>query len=94
MTETAKTESRDDAQRPLVEQLVMLLKARPGLTCTQIGETLWPTGKANRQSYARPAGKLAKRAKEDGLIREDRRNYTVYVRGERRSYVERVFYAI
>lgn len=51
--------------------LVYLLRDRPGLTCTEIGESLWPGNRtALRQSYARPAGRLAKRAIEAGVVRE------------------------
>lgn len=40
------------------------------MTCTEIGESLWPNMKGNRQSMCRPAGKLVKRAIAAGLVRE------------------------
>ncbi len=72
-----------------LDGLVMLLKERPGLTCTEIGETLWGGTLVaiarDRQHYARPAGKLVKRAMERGLVRER------YVFGKRHS--RREFFA-
>lgn len=53
-----------------VDDLVALLRRRPGLCATEIGEALWGTAHVNRQCYARPAGALAARAKRDGRVRE------------------------
>ena len=58
------------ADRATVDDLVALLKKRPGLCCTEIGESLWGTANVNRQSYARPAGKLVAAASRVGLVRE------------------------
>lgn len=52
-----------------MDQLLALLHQRPELTCTEIGESLWG-GRRLRQSYARPAGKLVKRAIQAGLVCE------------------------
>ena len=46
------------------------LAERP-LTCTELGEALWGWGgkrHVNRQSYARPAGKVIQRLVRDGLV--------------------------
>jgi len=71
MTETKKRDGLDS-----LDELISLLKERPGRTCTEIGESLWGgtmTAKArDRQHYARPAGKLVKRAMALGLVRERR----------------------
>jgi hypothetical protein len=45
-----------------------LLSKRP-MNCTELGEALWSTGRVNRQSYARPAGKIIQRLVRAGLVR-------------------------
>ena len=63
--------SSDPAAKEVgVQRLVSLLREHPGLTCTEIGEHLWPTRKNNRQTMARPAGKLVSLAKKAGLVKE------------------------
>ena len=50
--------------------LRMLLKRGP-LSCTEIGETLWGEtcqSNPNRQAFARPAGKVVRRLRRDGLV--------------------------
>lgn len=65
------------------DMLVALLRLRPGLTCTEIGDDLWGRVYRKPQCYARPAGKLVKRAIAAGSVR----------RGWKENYSRRVFYA-
>jgi hypothetical protein len=52
------------------QRLLALLHARAKpLTLTQIGESLWHK-RVNRQSFARPAGAVVKRAVLAGLVRQ------------------------
>lgn len=53
-------------------QLLYALEKRPGMTCAQIGQALWPSRKENSASMCRPAGKLVKRAIQQGLVCEKR----------------------
>lgn len=88
-----------------INDLVELLRERPGLTCTEIGDLLWGrikrevapgifcTRNCNRQSYALPAGKLVKRAVAQGLVCEKYKpvEYST-ARGEPRRYRRREMY--
>lgn len=44
-------------------------------TCTELGEQLWGMAHRNRQSYARPAGKVIARLKRLGLVEENPRKH-------------------
>lgn len=87
-----------DTTEPPIERLVAALKNCPGMTCTEIGEVLWRNrshGRRNRQSYALPAGALAKRAMKIGVVRESTvKEHYFMASGERRTYYHRVFYAV
>lgn len=86
-----------------LQDLLELLSARPGLTCTEIGETLWSGVRrsAPRQSYALPAGALAKAAIAAGLVREywvdcgtlcrphERRVFKLTAKGQKRAELAR-----
>ena len=56
------------------------------LTCTEIGEKLWPGAAGSRQSLARPAGRLLVILKDGGycsdLIRNDRRIWVLTTKGQ------------
>lgn len=52
------------------EDVLELLGERPGLTCTEVGETLWPSPAGNRPANARIAGKMLKRLVSSGRVRE------------------------
>lgn len=78
-----------------IDDLVALLKENPGRTCTEIGHRLWhkrAQRKVHRQSFARSAGKLVKRAIAENLVREKLERYTIGTRNPRRTF-RRVFYA-
>jgi len=69
--------------------LLAYLDARPNRTCTEIGEYLWAGRRGvNRQSWARAAGALVKRAKDQGWLIERRTRETIYHRrgGARYDY--------
>jgi hypothetical protein len=51
-----------------IDDLVALLRARPGLTCTEIGAALWGRQSRQPQCYARPAGRLVQRAVQAGRV--------------------------
>lgn len=84
------SEEENEDQRATVarceKRVVSLLSSRPGLSCTEIGETLWG-GINKRQSYARPAGRIMKRLLNAGRVRE---HWEPRVNGPKR----RVFYLI
>lgn len=63
----------------LERHAVILLTYRGPLTCTELGEALWSSGKqasepsapsTHPQSYARPAGRILQRLKRKGAVRE------------------------
>lgn len=61
--------SETDRKPRTVEDVADLLRARPGLTCTEVGENLWAKRRASkRQAMARPAGVLLARAARLGLV--------------------------
>ncbi|TWT57236.1 hypothetical protein KOR42_05940 [Thalassoglobus neptunius] len=80
------------SEKPVtVDDVVLELREHPGMTCTELGERLWRAKgrrrNVNRQSYARPAGKLVKKAIEMGLVTE---SLTTPVHGD---ISRRVFFA-
>ena len=79
-----------------LQAALALLRERPGLTCTEIGETLWSGryGCRMRQCYARPAGKLMKRAIAAKLARQEWERSEALSRGRVVVYHRRVFFAI
>ncbi len=57
-----------------MEELKKLLKQHPsGMTAANIGTALWNTrpDELNPARYCRPAGRLLKRAKADGIVRDE-----------------------
>jgi hypothetical protein len=53
-----------------VGDLCNLLERRPGLTCAQIGEELWPSARGNRQAPALRAIAMVARAMRAGRVKE------------------------
>lgn len=75
----------DDKCASILERLVSELRRCPGgMTCSMAGEALWGRrgqGDLVVSRYARPAGKLLKKAISGGLVKE-----VVYSSGQRRFY--------
>jgi hypothetical protein len=65
MTATMPVGSGDLLGRRILEMLATGPKS-----CTEIGEELWSKRSCNRQSFARPAGKLLHRLKRLGLVEQ------------------------
>lgn len=61
------------------KKTLLLLAKYNGLTCTQLGEELWVTPHGNRQSWARPAGKILARLRGMG--------YTMRKLGESKKHI-------
>jgi hypothetical protein len=61
-------------QTKTVRDAVAVVAQHPGgVTAANVGESLWNTRSddINPARYARPAGKLLRKAKADGLVREE-----------------------